>query len=169
MLWSCILLAILLDLNILRCLQAYSIVSMRVAWKCQVGLFLFLSSCLIATKIWSNGPKVLGQQTSYSSVQLKQTGLLLVWHSQRSLPHPSCQVLLGFLLLYFQVPPFGYTWFKVRLVPTTSQWKWIQMGICSRLIDNYKLYNSSLHCLCFSRCLPIIPFVIIRCRIVTSP
>ena len=29
---------------------------------------------------------------------------------------------LGFLLLYFQSPPFGYTWFKVWLVLTTSHW-----------------------------------------------
>ena len=141
----------------------------EVAWKCQIDLFLFISSYLIAKKIWSNGPKGVGQQTSYSSVQLKQTGLLLVWHSQRSPFHHSRQVLLGFLLLYFQFPPFGYTRFKVGLVPTTSQWNWIQMGICPRLIDNYELYNSRLHCLCFSRSLPIIPSVIIRCRIFTSP
>ena len=76
---------------------------------------------------------------------------------------------LGFPLLYFQSPPFGYTWFKVRLLLTTSQWKWIQMGICSRLIDSYKLYNSRLHCLYFPKRLPIIPSVIIRCRIFMSP
>ena len=42
--------------------------------------------CLIITKIWSKGPKRV-EQTSYSSVQLKQTDLLLVQHSQRSPPH----------------------------------------------------------------------------------
>ena len=39
----------------------------------QVGLFLFLISCLVATKIWNDGLKGLKQQTSYSSVQLKLT------------------------------------------------------------------------------------------------
>ena len=42
--------------------------------------------CLIITKIWSKGPKRV-EQTSYSSVQLKQTDLLLAQHSQRSPPH----------------------------------------------------------------------------------
>lgn len=32
---------------------------------------------LIATKIQSDGPKVVKQQTSHNSVQLEQTGLLL--------------------------------------------------------------------------------------------
>ena len=69
------------------------------SWKCQVCLFLFFSSCLMATEIWSNGPKGVGQQASYSSVQLKQTDLLLVQHPQRSPPHPVDP--LGFPFLHF--------------------------------------------------------------------
>ena len=60
---------------------------------CQVGLFLFLSYCFVATKIWRAGLNVVEQQTSYSSVQLKQTDLLLVRHSPKT-PHPSYQCLL---------------------------------------------------------------------------
>ena len=41
-----------------------------------VSLFLFLGSYLITTKIWNDGHKRLKQQTSYSSVQVKQTDLL---------------------------------------------------------------------------------------------
>ena len=41
---------------------------------------LFLGSCLIATKIWSNGLNGVKQLTSYGLVQLKQTDLLL--HNQ---------------------------------------------------------------------------------------
>ena len=33
---------------------------------------------LVATKAWNSGPKCVGQQTSYSSIQLKQIDLLLV-------------------------------------------------------------------------------------------
>ena len=64
-------------------------------YECHVGLFLFLGSCLITTKIWSDGPKGVEQQTSYSSVQLKQTDLLLVRPSQRSPLHPSYRSLLA--------------------------------------------------------------------------
>ena len=49
---------------------------------CQVGLFFFLDSCLIATKIWNSSLKGLKQQTNYSSVHLKQINLLLDRHSQ---------------------------------------------------------------------------------------
>ena len=48
---------------------------------CQVGLFFFLDSCLIATKIWNSSLKGLKQQTSYSLVHLKQINLLLDRHS----------------------------------------------------------------------------------------
>ena len=48
----------------------------------QVSLFLFLSSRLIATKILNYRLKGLKQQTSYSSIQHKQTDLLLHRHSQ---------------------------------------------------------------------------------------
>jgi len=46
-------------------------------YECQVGLFLFLGFYLIKTKMWNNGLKGLKQQTSYSSVPLKQTDFLL--------------------------------------------------------------------------------------------
>ena len=49
---------------------------------CQVSLFFFLDSWLIATKIWNNSLNGLKQQTSYSSVHLKQIDLSLDKHSQ---------------------------------------------------------------------------------------
>ena len=51
-------------------------------WFCQVSLFFFFDSCLIAAKIWNGSLKGLKQQTSYSSVHLKQINLLLDRHSQ---------------------------------------------------------------------------------------
>lgn len=71
-----------------------SILNIRI-WNCQVDLFLFLSSCLITTKVWSHGPKGVEKQIGYSSSQLKQTDLLLVWHSHRSPPQPSYRLLLA--------------------------------------------------------------------------
>ena len=127
----------------------------------QVGLFIFLGSYLVTTKIWCNGPKCIVQQPSESSVHLKHTELLLDWHSPKSPSHPCCPALSA----SSSPPPFGYAWCKAGLVPTTNQWKGIQMGIRSRLIDNFKLYNNRLCCLC----LPIIPSDIIRCRIFMSP
>ena len=63
------------------------------------------------------------------------------------------------------VPSFGYALCKVGLIPTTIQWKGINMGIPSRPIDYCKLYNNRLCCLC----LPIIQSVIIKCKIFMSP
>ena len=108
--------------------------------------------------------KGLEQQRSYSSVQLKLTDILLDSHSQdtgecrpqRSLPPiPSWRPPPTFILL---ISSFGCALCKIRLLSTTSQWRGMQMGLCSRLIGNYKLYNSRLCCLC----LPIIQSVIIR-------
>ena len=48
----------------------------------QVSLFFFLDSWLIATKIWNNSLNGLKQQTSYSSIHLKQIDLSLDKHSQ---------------------------------------------------------------------------------------
>ena len=61
----------------------------------------------------------------------------------------------AFILL---ISSFDCALCKIRLLSTTNQWKGMQMGLCSRLIGNYKLYNSRLCCLC----LPIIQSVIIR-------
>ena len=104
------------------------------------------------TKMWNNGLKGLKQQTSYSSVPLKQTDFLLDRHSQDMgagwsqsgcLPHP-CWLPLFILLS----PPFGCAQCKIGLVPTTSQGKEIQMGIHSRPTGNCKLYNNRLCCVC---------------------
>ena len=114
-------------------------------------------------KIWNDG-KGLEQQRSYSSVQLKLTDILLDSHSQdtgecwpqTSLPPiPSWRPPPAFILL---ISSFDCALCKIRLLSTTDQWKGMQMGLCSRLIGNYKLYNSRLCCLC----LPIIQSVIIR-------
>ena len=59
------------------------------------------------------------------------------WHQSS---HPKDPPWLPFL--YFPSPCFGCALCKTGLAPTTSQWKGRQMGICSRLIDNRKLYNS---------------------------
>ena len=82
-------------------------------WNCQVDLFLFLSSCLITTKLWSDGPKGVEQQTGYSSAQLKQTDLLLVWHSHRHSPQPSYQLLLAF--------PFYTSSFLLLVMPSAKE------------------------------------------------
>lgn len=91
-------------------------------------------------------------------LQLKHTDLLLdapkgilILSSDPCLP-----------LLYFHALTFGYAQCKVRFVLTTNQWKALQMGIHSRLTDNFKLYDSRLCCLY----LHIIQSIIIRCRIV---
>lgn len=90
-------------------------------WLCQVSLFLFLGSYLVATKIQSDGPKGTEQQTSYNSVRLKQTGLLL---------DTSTGVLLIFLINHAWLQPFrllSSSQCKVELVSTTSnerEWKW---------------------------------------------
>ena len=68
---------------------------------------------------------------------------------------PSWRPPPTFILL---ISSFGCALCKIRLLSTTSQWRGMQMGLCSRLIGNYKLYNSRLCCLC----LPIIQSVIIR-------
>ena len=69
----------------------------------------------------------------------------------------SCRSLLTSPFLCFLSPSSGYTLYKIGLVPTTNQWKGMEMGICSRPIDPYKLYNR-LCCLW----LPIVQSVIIR-------
>ena len=106
---------------------------------------LFLGSCLIATKIWSNGLNGVKQLTSYSLVQLKQTDLLLhnQWRESRPAPKESSSffllIPLAFLLSYFQPPPFGYSLCKVALVLTSNQWKGMQMGIRYITVD-YAVY-----------------------------
>ena len=112
--------------------------------------------------MWNDGLKALKQQTSYSSVHLKQANLLLNRHSQdmgAGRTQRSSLLPLGFSFLYFPFPPFGCPLCKIGLIPTTGQWKGMGMSICSRLIDNCKLYNSRLCCLC----LPTIQSVIIKC------
>ena len=96
----------------------------------QVSLFLFLSSCLIATKILNDRLKGLKQQTSYSSIQHKQTDLLLHRHSQdtgadqQQSSRPP--VPLDFPL--FILPGFSFWLCSVQnRLPTTSQereYKW---------------------------------------------
>ena len=103
-----------------------------------------------------------GFKTTYSdiSVQLKQTELLSdtpkTWEQvspQRSyhLPPDSSWLppFLTFCLLLLVMPGAKC---KIGLVLTTSQWKWMQMGIRSKPIANRKLRNSRLCC----SCLPII-------------
>ena len=89
--------------------------------------------------------KALKQQASYTSVHLKQTDLLLDRHSQDMVTgqtQRSSLLPLGFPFLYFTFPPFGCPLCKIGFIPTTSQWKGMEMGICSRPVDNCKLYNS---------------------------
>ena len=75
------------------------------------------------------------QQTSYSSVQLKQAYLLL-----DSTPEPWEQAnpkgvfwwsLWASPFLYFLSPLLRCALRKMGLVPIISQWKGMQMGICS--------------------------------------
>ena len=101
--------------------------------------------------MWNNGLKGLKQQTSYSSVPLKQTDFLLDTPKTWEQADPKAAVFLipvGFLVLYFLSPPFGCAQCKIGLVPTTSQGKEIQMGIHSRPTGNCKLYNNRLCCVC---------------------
>ena len=85
---------------------------------CQVCLFCSFGFCLITAKISNDGLKGLKQQTSYSSVQLNQTNLLLHTHSQdmganqprRS--HPPCPSWL---------PPFYTSRLFLLVVPCAEQ------------------------------------------------
>ena len=126
-------------------------------WPIQKGCKL-----ISKTKIWNNGLKGLKQQTSYSSVPLKQTDLLLDTlprHGSRLTPKQlSSSSLLASLFLYFLSPSSGCAQCKIGLVPTISQGKVIEMGIHSRPTGNCKLYNNRLCCVC----LLIIPSVMIR-------
>ena len=63
---------------------------------------------------WSNGPKKVEKQTKADRSSISPT--LLKEHSLSFLLSP-----LGFPILYFQSPPFGYTQCKVGLAPTTNK------------------------------------------------
>ena len=129
----------------------------------QVSLFLFLSSRLIATKILNYRLKGLKQQTSYSSVQHKQTDLLLHRHSQdmeadqqqRSRP----PILLDSPLFILPVLSFWLCLVQNRVCTHHQSRKGVQMGIRSRPTDSCRLYNNRLCC----ACLPVILPVISRC------
>ena len=66
---------------------------------------------------------------------------------------------LGFPLLILPVTSFWLYPGQNRACTYQQSRKGMQMGICSRPVDNCKLYNSRLCC----ACLPIIQSVIIRC------
>ena len=76
-----------------------------------ISLPWFLSHC---TNAWHSGPKRAGQQTSYSSVQLKQTDPLLVLMESSS---SFLAISFGFPLLYIQSPPLGMVSAKQGLHP----------------------------------------------------
>ena len=99
--------------------------NMAARQKCQVGLFLFLGSCL-PTKIWSNGQKGVEQQTSYSSVQFKQIDLLLVQNSQNSPLHPFYQPLLAspFYTSSINVQEFQLSHIQPTVVVSVSNFKY---------------------------------------------
>ena len=54
---------------------------------------------------------------------------------------------------------------KVALTPTADQWKGMQIGTRSRPIDNCKLCDSRLCCIC----IPIVQPVVVRGRLSVSP
>ena len=134
--------------------------------KCQVSFSLCLGSCLSATKIWNKGLKGLRPQTNCSSVQLKQTDLLLGRHSQdveagrpqRSRPPDSSWLPP----LYTSVFSSWLCLCKRGLVPTICQWKGMQVSKHSRPVDSCNLRNSRLCCVC----LPIIQLVMVSCMYV---
>ena len=95
-------------------------------WPIQKGCKL-----ISKTKIWNNGLKGLKQQTSYSSVPLKQTDLLLDTlprHGSRLTPKQlSSSSLLASLFLYFLSPSFGCAQCKIGLYPPPvkeRKYKW---------------------------------------------
>ena len=92
--------------------------------------FSSLCSCFVTTKNWSDEPKDVEHSTQADRAFLSPT-------LPKELPWSFLSNPLGFPHLYFQSPPFGYTWCKVGLAPTTNQWKGMLMGVCSRPIDNY--------------------------------
>ena len=108
---------------------------------------------------WTKGCRTTGKLQLSSALAdrsfIRQT---LSRHGSWLIPKESSSsflsILLGSppLLLYF-LSSFDYALCKVGLVPTPSQWKGMQMDICSRPIDDCKLYNR-LCCLYYLICLP---------------
>ena len=128
------------------------------------GWFLFPCSYLIAIKLWNNRLQGLKQQTSYSSVQLKKTDLLLDRQSQDIGAGDSKGVIVvlippGFSLFMLPISSFWLCSVQNRACTHHQSRKRMQMGMCSRLIGNCKLYDNRFYCVC----LPIIQSVIIRC------
>ena len=69
-------------------------------WFCQVSLFLFLCSFLVTANIRSGRPKSVRWQTSYSSVRLKQTDILLdIYYSKNTGASWSQRKSFSFFLL----------------------------------------------------------------------
>ena len=107
--WSC-------DCSLTTCFFTY--------FFCQVGLLPFLSSCLIATKIWKKGLKGLKQQTSFSSARVDRSFI------RKTLPRHECRptlkesvspCLLAPLFLHFPSPSFCCALREIRFEPITNQ------------------------------------------------
>ena len=74
-----------------------------------IRLIYFSSSVLVMTEIWNDGLKGLKQQTSYNSVQLRQTDLYyqtLPRHGSRLTPRVIKKISLGFPLFILPISSF---------------------------------------------------------------
>ena len=128
-----------------------------------VRLVYFSLSVLVSSprKVWNDGLKCLKQQKSYSSVTAQADRILDRYTQDLGAGRPQS----SYPNVPSWLPPFYTSHLlllvcpcKIGLVPTTSQWKGMQMGICSRPIDSCKLDNSGFCCVC----LPTIQSVILR-------
>ena len=99
----------------------------------------------------------------------------LLRHGSRLTPKQFSSFLLiplGFPPFILSVPTFVHALCKEGLVPTTSQLKGIQTGLPPRPIENCKLYNNKLCCLCLRiryKQAVLFMYVIIKCKIFMSP
>ena len=128
---------------------------------CQVGLFIFLSSYPIATKIWNNGLKGLKQQTITAQFSSSWQMFLLDSPKTWEQSDPKGHIIMTSLAFSLFILPVSFWLCPVQNRACTHRQfrKGMQLGAHSRLIENCKLCNSRLCCVCA----PIIPSVIIRC------
>lgn len=129
-----------------------------------ISLPWFLAHCNKNLEQWVERFKIT-DKLQLSSAQADRSFIrqTLLRHGSRLTPTSLTPPLVS---PFYKFLSLGYALCIIGFVPTTSQWKGMQMDIHSKPIGNCKVCNSRLCCFY----LPIIQsIVIIRCRIFVNP